>query len=91
MSEHHRVEADLFAIQFYGLILDNALIAQPLDASPASRLRQADLLTNRRRIDARHLLQNLKNSTIYLINGYLLHTESVLFVDDALIMHESVT
>ena len=38
VREDHGVEADLLAIEFHGLVANDALVAEPLDAPPARRL-----------------------------------------------------
>jgi hypothetical protein len=57
VGEHHRVQADLLAIDLDGLFANDAFLAQALHAAPDRGLRQPDPLADRRRIDAGLRLQ----------------------------------
>ena len=89
MRKDHRIQANLFPIQLHWLVTNNALIAHALDAAPASRLRQADLLANRCRIDAGLTLQDLKNFAVYLINCQFAHDLVVFNIYGSFIMQYS--
>ena len=46
MRKHHGVESDLLAVELYGLVADDALVAEPLDTPPAGGLRQSNLFAD---------------------------------------------
>ena len=78
MREDHRRKADLFSVEYHGLVLDDALLAQPLDSTPAGGLRQANALTNGRCIDARLGLQQGEDLAVDLIKRNRLHNLCII-------------
>ena len=91
MGKDHCIEPDFFPVELHRLVLDNAFISQSLYPSPAGRLRQPDRFADRRRIDSGRLLQDFEDSTVYLINRYILHNRGDIPHSLAFIMHTSAT
>ena len=73
VREDHRRQTDLFTIKYDGLVLDDAVFSQALNAPPASGLRQADAFPDSRRVDVRLRLQKPEDLAINVVERGRLH------------------
>ncbi|MCY1454996.1 hypothetical protein D9M71_720990 [compost metagenome] len=63
-DEHHHGQAELAAVEQRHLALDQPLLLQAMDAPPARRLRQLDLLGDLRRRQVGVVLQQAENPPV---------------------------